>query len=131
MEIYMSSNEDAEDQILKEGKQITARILECRTSDDPRDSEHMLFDINFAYEINGVTVQKNIKFSFNIVHLGYAHTGGLLGVPRLSVTPDDFIKALSPGETLEVQTLETPPYDFITTFNETAVSVMKYDAMWM
>lgn len=129
--ILYCSNEKREDEIRKNGVRVTSRIVDCECRDNPHDTEHTLFTITHEYEAGGTTVRKVLHFSFNLVHLAYANRGGLLNVPRLDLTPDDFIKAMGKGGTLDVITLSTPPHDYITFFNETAATVMQYEQMWM
>jgi hypothetical protein len=130
MQKYVS-NESIENQILTEGKKVKAKILSCKCSDDPEDYEHTIFEIDFEYSINDINVKKSIRFSINTVHIAYAHGGALLGVPKLKYSLDDFKRSLSAGNTFEIISLDTPPYDYINNFNKASREVMQYPQVWM
>lgn len=125
------SNDSLENKILTEGKKVKAEITSCKCSDDPEDNEHTIFEIAFVYFIKGKKVAQKLGFSINTVHMAYAHGGGLFGVPKLDISPDDFKKLLSPGETFNVISLETQPFEYIFYFNEKLSEVMQYRQMWM
>ncbi|GEM_PF-4991760 len=128
--IYIS-NAELENKILAEGQKVKATITFCQCSDDPKDGEHTIFNIDFEYTIDGKRITNSFDFSINTVHLAYAHGGGLLGVPKLDISPGDFKKLLSPGEVFDVISLPTPPHEYIFYFSEKLNEVMKYREVWM
>jgi hypothetical protein len=125
------SNDSLEKKILTEGKKVKAKIISCKRSDDPEDDEHTIYEIDFEYRIDGIKINKNFNFSINTTHIAYAHEGGLLGVPKLDISLDDFEKLLSPGEAFDVVSLATPPYEYVFYFSEKLDEVMKYKQVWM
>ena len=126
-----NQEDSLENKILTEGKKVEAQIISCKCSDDPEDYEHTIFEIDFEYFINDIKVNKSIMFSINTMHIDYAYEGGLLDVPKLKYSLDDFKKSLSTGKTLEIISLDTPPFDYINNFNEISREIMQYRQVWM
>jgi hypothetical protein len=121
---------DLEKEILAEGKRVDAEITSCKCTDDPEDAEHTIFEIEFQYDINEMKVKKSITFSINTVHIAYAHGGGLIGVPKLKYSLDDFKKSLMPGEIIEIISLDKPPFHYINRFNKISRKVMSIPEVW-
>jgi hypothetical protein len=125
------SNINLEKTIMAEGKKVKAIITSCKCCDDPEDREHTIYEIDFEYNITDIHISKNFSFSINTAHLEYANLGELLDVPKLNCSLNDFAKMLSPGEYLEIVSLEYPPYEYVLIFNYRLSEVMKYKQMWM
>jgi hypothetical protein len=123
-------DEVARKKILKEGKEVDAIITSCICSDDPEDSEHSIFKIEFEYFINEIKVQKDFEFSINTMHITYAHEGLLLGVTKLEYSLDDFKKSLMPGEILRIISLDKPPFEYLNKLNKIALAVWKIPEVW-
>jgi hypothetical protein len=128
--ILFSNNPNHVNEILKHGIDVLAVIRSYDEQPDPSDDEHSIIHLGFDYEVDGHVIQREIKFSINMMHIAYGFSGGLLNSPKFKYSPDDFRKSMQPGQKLNVKVLEDQPDEFVMETNEVMAEIMRHDAVW-
>lgn len=123
-------NKRLENKILREGIKTNATITYSNQRNDPNDDEHTIYELEFSYYINNIKIEKKSIFSINTAHIEYGYHGMLINTPKFKYSIDDFNRSLKAGETIEVISLDKPPYHFINNFNEVSREIMGAPHVW-